>query len=759
MNKKHALYLTLALLFTTALSTPVFAACPHVDGAETSTCEVNAGEDLFVDAGASVSTSTTQAVNINGSAGTLTNNGTIQSGSSYAVLLGAGTSAISLTNNSGAEISGGDSGIALENSVITGDIRNSGTITTTNSSGYGVSLRAGSSVDGDIVNEAGATIHGLQIDGSTVGGTIKNYGTITAPYFWGVYIYNPASHITFDNYGELNGDIVIMDTTLNLNDGTFLNGAVLNGNGSAATIVNVNTDLSTNYNMAVATLNLAAGKTLTATAFQVDTFNNNGGTLNIGNSPYADIMGDYNQSAAAKLAITANSASDYGKLNIGGTGTFAAGTGIFVDAATTSVTAGDTLTDVITAGTLNATTFNVTDNSTLFNFSALVDGNTVDLMAMAASTTGVETATRNEGNTPGVGAAKVLDQLIAASPGGDMDNVINALGTLTSEKDVSDAVSKTLPTLTGGSTTATLQTMNTTSQIIQARQGATEGLSSGDGFITAKAMWLKPFGTWANQNTKDGVTGYDADTYGMIGGLDGDLSDKARLGVALGYANSNVNSDDGRNGLDVDSYLATVYGSYGLDHRTELNFQTGLGFNQNDSNRIIDFGGLDRRADGDYNSYSFNIGAGIGRVYDIGQRTTFAPAARMDYNFIHNDSYTETGAGGLSLDVKSQNADQLIPAVSAKVIHKLDKGLEVSANAGVGYDLLNDRNSVTASYVGGGASFVTEGLESSPWIVRSGLGLTYKPSDSYDVTVRYDREDRGSSFDNQTASVKLRVPF
>ena len=906
MNKKYALYLTLALLSATSLSTPAFAVCPHVDGNETGTCHLNAGDDLLVDAGASVITSSNTAVeiNTNQAAGTLVNYGTIQSGSSYAILFDDDSSAVSLTNHStgqifrtvalfgGASITGGivndglmsatgeralelsglgslgggisnngtiqatgaqsfiygiyatggftinggitnaatgtisggvasqgiflnsgsvlnggihnlgdgtnggtisggllgvhvgnasslngdiindefatisgdNAGILIDGvSSVVGNINNSGTIEARGNamSDFGIQLMGTSSVTGDIVNQASGVVRGLRIDNSTVGGKIENYGTINDSNILGaVLISYPTSHITFDNYGTINGTVAISNTTLNLNTGTVLSQGISSSN-SPDSVININTDLSTIYTWDAGTVNLTAGHTLSANSlFQVsDAFNNNGGTLNIGNSPYVAIMGDYNQNAAATLAVTANSASDYGKLDISGTGTFAANTGIFVNAATTSVTDSDTLAGVITAGTLNATTFNVTDNSTLFNFSALINGNAVDLLAAAASATGVETATRNEGNNPGIGAAKVLDQIIASSPGGDMDNVINALGTLTSDKEVSDAVSQTLPTLTGGSTTAIMQTMNTTSQIIQARQGATEGLSSGDGFITAKAMWLKPFGTWANQGAKDGVTGYDADTFGMIGGLDGDLNDKTRLGVAFAYAKSNVNSDDGFNGLDIDSYQATVYGSYGLDNRTEVNFQTGFGFNQNDSNRIVNFGGLDRRADGDYNSYSFNIGTGIGRVYDIGQRTTFAPAARLDYNFIHNESYTETGAGGLSLDVKSQNADQLIPAVSAKVIHKLDKSFEVSANAGVGYDLLNDRNSVTSSYVGGGASFVTEGLESSPWIVRSGLGLTYKPSDSYDVTVRYDREDRGSSFDNQTASVKLRVPF
>jgi hypothetical protein len=111
------------------------------------------------------------------------------------------------------------------------------------------------------------------------------------------------------------------------------------------------------------------------------------------------------------------------------------------------------------------------------------------------------------------------------------------------------------------------------------------------------------------------------------------------------------------------------------------------------------------------------------------------------------------------LNVQSQTVDQLVPALQLKLDHDMGNSLNLSINAGAGYDVLNGRNSVTSSYVGGGAAFVTPGLESSPWMVRSGLGLTYKPSDGYDISARYDREDRGGSFNTQTASVKLRMLF
>jgi uncharacterized protein with beta-barrel porin domain len=72
----------------------------------------------------------------------------------------------------------------------------------------------------------------------------------------------------------------------------------------------------------------------------------------------------------------------------------------------------------------------------------------------------------------------------------------------------------------------------------------------------------------------------------------------------------------------------------------------------------------------------------------------------------------------------------------------------------VGYDLLNDASSSTASFAGGGAAFTTNGLELSPVVITAGVGVNYALNDATDITVRYDLEGR-SDFLSQTASAKV----
>lgn len=598
---------------------------------------------------------------------------------------------------------------------------------------------------------------------SRITGKIINNGTVRGASAI-LIVNNSGTPVTIDNYGTLDGNFYATNSILNIENGSIIHGNVV----GVGTTVNINTDFTASgtYGTSgspLAGINIAAGKTLTAThaapAFAATNFVNDG-TLHAPTGQVIAIEGSYTQAANATFSLSGTSASTYSKLNVSGTANLVAGTGIFVDVAVgNSFLNNDLLTSVIAAGTLNASTFNVTDNSALFNFMAIINGNSVDLKAIAESQSGVADAVRAIGNNPAFGAAQALDSIIAGTPSGDMQTVVNALTALTNDNDVSSAVTQTLPILTGGTTQATLQTMSATGQIVQARIDSNQGLSSGDGILSEQSIWMKPFGTWTDQARKDNVAGHDARSLGMVAGMDGIAGENARLGMALSYAHTGIHSDDKRNRMRVNSWQATAYGSYSLDDRTELNIQAGAGFNHNNSHRRIFFGGLDRTATADYNSYSTQIGGGIGKVYDITGRTRFVPSARVDYAIIHNAGYTETGGGGLSLKVKSQSTDQLIPSVSAKLDHDLNNSISITGTIGAGYDVLNDRSSVTSSYLGGGPAFVTEGQNPSPWVLRSGLGLSWKPNDAYDINLRYDREDHGAAFHSQTATVRIRALF
>jgi outer membrane autotransporter protein len=199
------------------------------------------------------------------------------------------------------------------------------------------------------------------------------------------------------------------------------------------------------------------------------------------------------------------------------------------------------------------------------------------------------------------------------------------------------------------------------------------------------------------------------------------------------------------------------YGSYSLAEDTELNFQVDAGMNKNQGNRSITF--TSTVASAEYDSYTAHAGVGLGRTYPLSGTTRITPSVRADYTWIKDKSYSETGAGLLNLDVASRSTEELVLGIDGKLTHALSDHTTLTANLGAGYDVINERASITAAFAGApGASFVTNGLDASPWIGRGGLGLVHVMKNSTEITARYDVEAR-EDFSNQTASIKARWAF
>lgn len=301
--------------------------------------------------------------------------------------------------------------------------------------------------------------------------------------------------------------------------------------------------------------------------------------------------------------------------------------------------------------------------------------------------------------------------------------------------------------------------MSGINQIIQARIQGNRGVSSGEDFLGDKNVWMKPFGSWANQSEHNGVLGFKANTYGLIIGADGSVSPAMRVGGAFAYARADINgqSNVAPQSADVDVFQLVGYGSYDLNDRTAIDFQVDVGQNNNKGRRQIAF--TSSVASSNYNGQAAHVGMSLGRAYSIGSQTSLTPSVRVDYTWIKDGAYNESGAGLLNLSVNSRSTEAFVVGVDGKLAHNVNDRTTLLANLGVGYDTINKQAAITASFAGApDAAFVTYGIDPSPWLVRGGLGAVYKIKDNLEITGRYDVEYR-ESFLNQTASVKTRWAF
>ncbi|QID18004.1 autotransporter domain-containing protein [Nitrogeniibacter mangrovi] len=654
--------------------------------------------------------------------GGITNDGTI-AGSTFGFQETAGASLTGGVTNSGS-ITGTSGGIRMDNATLSGGVANTGTI-------------QGTSFGGIVVSTNG-----------TINGGISNSGTISGATF-GVYV-SSTSAINNDltTSGTLSGGI----DAIRVDSGGVLNAIHITGNDTASFVGAVNAAGTAVFVDSGATYSMNSGQ-----QFTVSSFTNNG-TLAVDAGATGTVTGDYAQGATSTLRTRVTDSTTYGKLAVSGTATFAPGAKIDVDVANPGYVFNvNSLSGVISAGTLSATTFVTTDNSTLFDFAAVKNGNAVDLaLSVAGGSNTVLASVNATGNTPAVGVASTLDGIIASDPTGAISMQFIGLG---STQAVSDAASQTLPLLTGQTVAATQATLGSINDVIDARADVASGLSSGDGFVGNRYLWLKPFGSWAEQDKRNGVAGYKATTAGLVMGLDGELASGWRVGGALAYAKSDVNgkSSVAPQDADIDIYQLIGYGRYNLDDRTEVRVQADVGQAVNRGRRRIAFAASE--ASSDFDSHMAHLGAGISRAYPLGEATRVTPSVSMDYTWIEDEGYTETGAGVLNLKVKQRSTEALVFSVAGRLTHALSTTTTLLADLGVGYDAMSDRDSITAAFAGSPeAAFVTRGVDPSPWRVRGGVGAVYETANGTRITGRYDAEYR-EDFLNQTASVKVRWLF
>lgn len=472
------------------------------------------------------------------------------------------------------------------------------------------------------------------------------------------------------------------------------------------------------------------------------------------------ITGDFTLGSSGVFSIAAQSNNDEGGfsyLNVSGTANVAGKA--FVNVASVNTLAdGQTLSGVLRTGTLNGDFTQVDDNSALFNFTSRVAGNNIDFDIQRSANTSVTSSAQANGNNPALGAARVLDQIIAgggSNPG--MQQVVTALGQLETEEQVSNAASQTLPLLVGSSSAAFGEAAGAVGNVLQGRMGS--GRSSGEALLSGGELWLQPFGTWADQDSRDGVAGFEVNTYGLVFGGDAAISEQTRLGLALAYAGSQVDGDSrtAPNSADMDIYQLIGYGSHDFDAATQLTWQVDYGQGRTDGEREILFMGTTAKSN--YDSQIAHVGLGLSHSYSLGQATELVPTLRADYTWIKDESYREKGAGALNLDVDSRTTDSLILGLDGELQHTFNERLMGMLKLGVGYDVIGEQATITSAYSGEpGLSFTTQGLDPSPWLGRAGMGLEYRVSDTVELSANYDASFR-EDFLSHTASLNARWAF
>ncbi len=461
------------------------------------------------------------------------------------------------------------------------------------------------------------------------------------------------------------------------------------------------------------------------------------------------VGGNYTQGVGGSLGFPVQSATDYGQIAVAGTADFTASNGVVVLLnPSDDLESGDVLADVVSAGTLTASAFDVSDNVLFWNFTPVIDGNTLDLTANYRGAAGV---LANTGYNLSGSLAEVIDGIIDEGADGQYADLAAALNAAPNDAAAAALLAGFLPTLNGDVVDATRTATGGVSNSIDSRIAESRGAASGDAFKNG-GVWLKTYFGMAEQDKVGNVNGYDVDSTGVVIGVDGDVTDAWRVGLAVGLAKAEVDAPLAQ--VDIDSNLFTLYGSYTVNDRTALDLTLGFGSNDYDSVRNAGtFGTASSTFDGDQLSF----GANLSRTIKQGDKKVFIPSVSFQYLEVNVGGYSETGAGIMNNTVAS--VDETSVSVLAKGTWEwtmANTGV-FAAHLGLGFDSTDDAGA-TVTLAGNGPTYNVKGIDAEEVLLAAGLGYRYVTKKDLEIVVGYDLEAR-EDFQAGVAAVKFKMPF
>lgn len=435
-----------------------------------------------------------------------------------------------------------------------------------------------------------------------------------------------------------------------------------------------------------------------------------------------------------------------------------------VQANSAPLTLGASVLDNVFAGNAAATIAGatVTDNSFIYGFTLVADTNNVDV------TVAIDNSIENTVTNSGYAATgNQLITTLAASTNTQINQLQSTLAAASTQKAANDIIEAAASDVSGGAVTAGIQVAGATSTITNARlaslRSGETGMNAGE-VVEGMNAWIQGFGQQSDQDARDGVSGYDADTYGIAVGIDTEkLADDVTVGLAFAYATTDVESDAISNATtDVDSYQLSLYGNLDLDEDTFVTGQVGYMWSENDTRRTA--GGIaGLTANGSYDSDAVVVGAAVGRNYATGHGSlVVTPTVSANYMHYSADSYTETGANGANLTVDSDalNMFEVGLGVDAEWNIENANGSRIMPSLGLGvrHDLIGDEFEASNQFAGGGTAFKVKGADPASTTFDAGLGLKYQSTSNWTLSADYNFEYK-SDYSSNAGMVKAAFQF
>lgn len=417
----------------------------------------------------------------------------------------------------------------------------------------------------------------------------------------------------------------------------------------------------------------------------------------------------------------------------------------------------------------------VEDNIFLFRFAKVMNGDIVDtgtadqlFLRIQIEETAFDTAEDAKYTKNQLNIADALDVYLKTQP--LSSPLVKWLSKFETEEEQREELLKvikdTLPEESNGSGIATITSTDLIYDMIMDRlsgggfavaQNGDTGVAAGDAQLGGDGKWAiwGRAGVSRAKFTPSGVNGFDADSWGMTIGIDGELAPNLRAGLGAFYLASDVEENGaGANATnDITGYGATAYFSY-RPSAWYVNGALGFGTNEYDSRRLS-IGGVNVA---NYDGTQFVARAEVGHMFTSGQWDV-TPSVGLRYNRVEMDAYTETGPLPISVDGQTVESLRAVAGVNARYSFLLESGAKLIPEFGVKVlgELADPDQAITGSVVGGGA-FTVQSVPRDDVSFGLGAGITWEVSDRFSLRITYDGELQ-SDYDEHALAAAVRFAF
>ncbi|MEI8188111.1 MAG: autotransporter domain-containing protein [candidate division NC10 bacterium] len=379
---------------------------------------------------------------------------------------------------------------------------------------------------------------------------------------------------------------------------------------------------------------------------------------------------------------------------------------------------------------------------------------------------------------------------------GDLNTVLSAIDALPTYTQAANAIDQLAPKGSDaqsgmGISAASFQADNISGRLSDLRQGA-QGVSvsgltlGGRDFITSGGerpillagtgsnlsgmmppgmedrfgLFVRGNAVFGNQRGTSEQTGYDFTNMGITVGSDYRFTRNFIAGLMLGMNTSRANSDNVGSTVTMDGYTAGTYGTY-YEKGLFVDGQFSYGYASYDNTRRIVFPGIDRTATA--SPKGNQITAYIGTGYDLREKNwTFTPTASLQYIKLDIDSYTESGASAVNLDVSRQNIESLQSNVGGRISYTWQAGNALvipNIRASYGYEFLRDSKSITAQLAQGSSPFSIETISPNRNFVILGTGVTVIAGNDMSFSINYNAQLGDNKYTAHSINAGLRILF